>query len=238
MASVAQAGMARPGRSGLPEITPVPWSRARFSFPYRPVACPPGGGAALSFTAALDLAAGASEAVRGSAAFLADTVYGTVPLETLAAVIGRFALATGAAPDGTSITLAADREQSTQPVKERDLAVEDTGFGAAHVLYEDARIGCYILEIAPGHSIPAHCHRVMREWELILDDGLLQQGSPVARGTAYDWPLGHVHAYRNPTARPLRILCIDSPRFDPADEQPLIPAPPLVPLAPFAEYPV
>jgi mannose-6-phosphate isomerase-like protein (cupin superfamily) len=60
----------------------------------------------------------------------------------------------------------------------------------------------------------------------------------VARGTAYDWPLGHVHAYRNPTARPLRILCIDSPRFDSADEQPLIPAPPLVPLAPFAEYPV
>jgi hypothetical protein len=71
----------------------------------------------------------------------------------------------------------------------------------------------------------------MRESELVLDDGLLQQGLPVARGSAFDWPQGHVHAYANPTARPRRILCIDSPRFTPADEVPLTPPPPLVPMA-------
>jgi hypothetical protein len=95
-----------------------------------------------------------------------------------------------------------------------------------------------VLEIAPSHAIPAHCHRVMREWELTLDAGLLQQGRPVPRGAAFAWPRGYVHAYRNATARPLRVLCIDSPRFDPADELPIAPAPPLAPRAPFAAYPV
>jgi len=58
----------------------------------------------------------------------------------------------------------------------------------------------------------------------------------VARGNAFAWPLGHVHAYRNPTGRPRRILCLDSPRFSPADEVPLTAPPPLVALAPLVNY--
>jgi mannose-6-phosphate isomerase-like protein (cupin superfamily) len=58
----------------------------------------------------------------------------------------------------------------------------------------------------------------------------------VARGSAFAWPLGHIHAYRNPTGRPRRILCVDSPRFMPEDEVPLAAAPRLVPLAPLVNY--
>ncbi|MFQ5567155.1 MAG: cupin domain-containing protein, partial [Paracoccaceae bacterium] len=64
----------------------------------------------------------------------------------------------------------------------------------------------------------------------------LQQDRPVAPGNAFAWPLGHVHAYRNPTDRPRRILCIDSPRFMPEDEVPLAATPLLVPLAPLGNY--
>ncbi len=66
--------------------------------------------------------------------------------------------------------------------------------------------------------------------------GDASQDRPVARGNAFAWPLGHVHAYRNPTGRPRRILCLDRPRFMPEDEVPLAAAPPLVPLAPLVNY--
>ena len=120
-------------------------------------------------------------------------------------------------------------------VERPEFEVEHTAFGAAHIVHEDDTLGLYILEIAPRGIIPAHYHRVMRESELILDDGLLQQDRPVARGNAFAWPLGHVHAYRNPTGRPRRILCLDRPRFMPEDEVPLSAAP-LVPLAPLVNY--
>ena len=127
-------------------------------------------------------------------------------------------------------------KQATALVERPEFEIEFTAFGAAHIVHEDDTLGLYILEIAPHGTIPAHCHRVMRESELILDDGLLQQDRPVARGDAFAWPLGHVHAYRNPTDRARRILCIDSPRFMPEDEVPLASAPPLVPLAPLVNY--
>jgi mannose-6-phosphate isomerase-like protein (cupin superfamily) len=174
------------------------------------------------------------------AAFLADCAYDAVPLATLARMIGGWVLASGGAPGGAvDLALSTSRgERTGLRLAPRRFETEHTGFGAAHILHEDDILGLYVLEIAPGHAIPAHCHRVMREWELILDEGLLQQDRPVARGAAFAWPPGHVHAYRNPTLRSLRILCIDRPRFTRADEVPLIPAPPLAPLAPFAEYPV
>jgi hypothetical protein len=117
-----------------------------------------------------------------------------------------------------------------------DFKIERTAFGAAHILHEDDTLGLYLLEIAPHSTIPAHCHRVMRESELILDDGLLQQGQPVQRGNAYAWPFGHVHTYRNPTDRPRRVLCIDSRRFMPADEVALKPGFVLAPMVPLTNY--
>ncbi|HSF95082.1 MAG TPA: hypothetical protein VLA52_08640 [Thermohalobaculum sp.] len=214
-------------------------SEIDFAIPFRPLEAARRRARDVSLAVTLSPAGPADGSLPGAASFLADAAYGAVHMDTLARMIGCFAQACGAVSGPFRIALSSSLGPRT--VLTLDLPrfeVEKTGFGAAHILHEDDTLGCYILEIAPGRSIPAHAHRVMREWELVLDDGLLLQNRPVARGTAFAWPLGHAHAYWNPTDRPLRILCIDSPRFDPSDERPLIPAPPLAPLAPVAEYQV
>jgi hypothetical protein len=224
-----------------------------FSFPYRRFEAPEGAGAddgrQLGFTVTLTPGIGlsAADGLRAAAAFLVDTAFGAVPAATLARMIGRYLFASGAAGaagegmDAVTILLASTHgDRATALARERverpEFDVELTAFGAAHIVHEDDTLGLYILEIAPRGIIPAHCHRVMHESELILDDGLLQQDRPVTRGNAFVWPLGHVHAYRNPTGQPRRILCLDSPRFMPTDEVPLAAAAPLVPLAPLVNY--
>lgn len=175
----------------------------------------------------------------GAASFLIDAVHDLVPAATLARMIGRFFMATEAPGTLRAATVSltgSNGAWAMARVHGKKIEIEETEFGAAHILHEDGTLGLYIPEIAPGRDIPAHCHQVMREHELILDNGLLQQGRPVAPGLAFSWPLGHVHAYRNPTDRPLRVLCIDSPRFTPEDEVPLTDAPPLVPLDPIGNY--
>ena len=217
---------------------------SEFSFPYRRFEAPDDGGVGavrrLGFTVTLTPGAGETPTagLRAAAAFLVDTAYGMVRAATLARMIGRYFFASGDAgtADTVAVSLASTRgDRITTRVERPVFEIEHTAFGAAHIVHEDNTLGLYILEIAPRGAIPAHCHRVMRESELILDDGLLQQDRPVARGNAFAWPLGHVHAYRNPTGRARRILCIDSPRFMPEDEVPLAAAA-LMPLAPFVNY--
>ncbi|MDH3665731.1 MAG: hypothetical protein OEN23_02255 [Paracoccaceae bacterium] len=173
------------------------------------------------------------------AAFLIDTSYRLVPIFTVARMIGCFFLAEHAPEELGAVTVSlkgSDGTWAMARVNRNKIAAETTGFGRAIILHEDSVLGLYVLEIAPGNAIPAHAHKVMRERELILDDGLLQQAQPVRRGLAFDWPLGHVHAYENPTERPLRVLCADAPRFLPDDEVALDDPPPLEPIAPFGDY--
>ncbi len=182
---------------------------------------------------------GAVRRLHAAASFLIDVAFAAVPAETLVRMIGSFAYATGSM--GTESTLALTLRDSrfgraSALLARPTFAVERTRFGFAHILHEDNVLGLYILEIAPGCSIPPHCHRVMRESEMILDDGLLLQGRPVAAGDAFAWALGEVHCYRNPTGAPRRILCVDSPRFQQSDEIPIDPPPPLEPAVPFGNY--
>jgi dihydroneopterin aldolase len=95
---------------------------------------------------------------------------------------------------------------------------ESSKFGNVDVVFETRDAGIYRLNVAPGRFIPLHVHRQMRESELVLTDGLLCQGKPVAPGTVFHWPLGAAHRYDNPTPRHQTILCVDSPRFMPEDE--------------------
>jgi len=223
-----------------------PDAGVRFRFPYRPFersgsrSC--GAAPRREFTVSLTTNAPVTDmaGLHAVAPFLADAAHDMVPAATLARMIGRYCFAAGdmAQADAVAVSLTSpDGTQASALVERPEFEVEQTVFGTAHILHEDEILGLYILEVAAKGAIPAHCHHHMREFELILDDGLLQQGSPVARGSAFDWPLGHVHAYANPTAQSRRILCIDSPRFSPADEVALTPPPPLVPLAPMAHYP-
>jgi dihydroneopterin aldolase len=91
-------------------------------------------------------------------------------------------------------------------------------FGTVDIVDETRQFGVYRLNVAPGRGIPLHVHRVMDESELVLGDGLLCQGRPVAPGTAFRWPKDAPHRYDNPTEQWQSILCVDAPSFLPSDE--------------------
>jgi quercetin dioxygenase-like cupin family protein len=177
--------------------------------------------------------------LRAAASFLVDVAFPAVSADTLVRMVGSFACATGSmCSESTMAVTLRDSQfgQAAALLARPHFEVERTRFGLAHILHEDNVLGLYILELAPGCTIPPHCHRVMRETELVLDDGLLLQGRPVAAGDAFSWALGEVHTYHNPTDVPRRILCIDSPRFQQSDEMPIDPPPPLEPAVPFENY--
>lgn len=98
------------------------------------------------------------------------------------------------------------------------LETEASPFGRVDVVFETQEAGIYRLNVAPGKSIPLHLHEQMHESELVLSDGLVCQGKPVAPGSVFQWPLGVRHRYDNPTNRYQTILCVDSPRFMREDE--------------------
>ncbi len=98
------------------------------------------------------------------------------------------------------------------------LETEQTRFGRVDIVYETSDAGIYRLNVAPHGSIPLHMHKSMRESEMVLSEGLLCQGKPVALGTVHHWPQGAAHRYDNPTHRYQTILCVDAPRFIEEDE--------------------
>ena len=101
---------------------------------------------------------------------------------------------------------------------ELSYAREEKPFGSVDVIYEQGGCGVYRLRLRPGGVIPTHVHRQMEESELVLGTGLLLQGRPVARGTAFRWPHGLAHRYVNPMGTEQTVLCVDRPAFQPHDE--------------------
>jgi dihydroneopterin aldolase len=95
---------------------------------------------------------------------------------------------------------------------------EDTRWGRVDIVFETSEAGIYRLNVAPQSGIPLHTHRVMRESELVLSDGLHCQGKPVRPGSVFHWPHGAAHRYDNPTDRYQTILCVDAPSFSAEDE--------------------
>lgn len=98
------------------------------------------------------------------------------------------------------------------------IETEHSNFGIVDIIHETRDAGIYRLNIAPRSAIPLHVHRVTQESELVLTDGLLCQGEPVAAGSLRRWPLDSPHHYDNPTDRYQTILCVDSPPFLQSDE--------------------
>jgi dihydroneopterin aldolase len=98
------------------------------------------------------------------------------------------------------------------------MACERKPWGSVDVLHETRDAGLYRLNVAPGQGIPLHVHRVMRECELVLSEGLLCQGVPAPSGSVFRWPHDAPHRYDNPTDRWQTILCVDAPPFLPSDE--------------------
>ncbi|GAB5540750.1 MAG: hypothetical protein SangKO_005100 [Sandaracinaceae bacterium] len=128
--------------------------------------------------------------------------------------------------------------QVTRDASDVSLTHEKKPFGTVDILDETKHVGIYRLNLAPGGVIPLHVHRTMQESELVLGDGLLCQGKPVAAGTVFRWPKEAPHRYDNPTDAWQSILCVDSPPFIPEDEvevegEPadVRPLPPFIPTA-------
>ncbi len=101
---------------------------------------------------------------------------------------------------------------------------EQKPWGTVDIVDECRRLGLYRLNVNPGAEIPNHLHRVMTESELVLHPGLAGwiDGSPTRPlevGERFRWKHDLPHGYRNVGDRCAGLLCIDSPPFDPTDEQ-------------------
>ena len=100
---------------------------------------------------------------------------------------------------------------------------EDKTWGSVDIIAESKDVGLYRLNLAPGSVLPTHVHKVMREAELVLHDGLQlrernRDWRSLNAGDRFAWPHDHVHGYRNEGAEIASLLCIDSPTFKPSDE--------------------
>ena len=101
---------------------------------------------------------------------------------------------------------------------EMQYGVEHNNFGHVDILHENQDCGVYLLHIPAGGQIPSHIHKVMGEAELVMSSGLLLQNESVEGGIAHFWPLEFVHQYDNPSDATRTILCVNRPKFNPADE--------------------
>lgn len=98
------------------------------------------------------------------------------------------------------------------------LVTEHKSFGFVDVIFESRECGVYRERISPKTVLPTHVHQHLDESELVLGDGLLLQGHPVAAGLAHTWPRGFPHRYENVTEVEQSFMCIDWPAFIPTDE--------------------
>jgi dihydroneopterin aldolase len=110
-------------------------------------------------------------------------------------------------------TLEIHREQG-----DFSMLTETKTFGFVDIIFETKECGVYRERISPKTVLPTHSHQHLDESELVLGDGLLLQGAPVAAGQAHSWPKGFAHRYENITAIEQSFLCIDRPAFIPTDE--------------------
>jgi FolB domain-containing protein len=106
----------------------------------------------------------------------------------------------------------------TRDASDVSLGLEQSKFGQVDIVFETSEAGIYRLNVAPFRSIPLHVHRVLRESEMVLSDGLLCQGKRVVPGSVFHWPHDAPHRYDNPTERYQTILCVDAPAFRADDE--------------------
>ena len=100
----------------------------------------------------------------------------------------------------------------------RKIQIEKNNFGQVDIIYECESFGVYLLKIAPLGKIQTHVHRKMREWEIPLSEGLKIQGRAARLDQAFAWPKEFAHQWENASKSSGIVLCVDSPRFDVADE--------------------
>jgi len=126
---------------------------------------------------------------------------------------------TGASPGGAATRegFALQEEHDASWARAR-VTHEVKTWGEVDTLHESRDAGIYRLNVAPGACLPRHVHRVMREAEMTLGDGLRCQGRLAGAGAIRRWAHGEAHDYVNVSDGWQTILCIDAPPFQPEDE--------------------
>ena len=88
-------------------------------------------------------------------------------------------------------------------------------FGSVAVVQESSDAGIYLLTIAAQQSIAAHCLEHSSEHTMTITAGLSLQGKSVSSYYAINWPAHTPRVWKNSTAQPQQILCINRPARDP-----------------------
>ena len=101
-----------------------------------------------------------------------------------------------------------------------------TPFGSVAVVQESSDAGIYLLTIAAQQSIAPHCLENSSEHTMTVTAGLSLQGKSVPSCYASSWPANTPRSWKNSTAHPQQILCINRPACDPlaAKQQPALAA--------------
>jgi dihydroneopterin aldolase len=90
--------------------------------------------------------------------------------------------------------------------------------GGVEGVHEGPGYSVYRLRLEPGGTVTHAFAPPGEQAELVLGEGVLLNGAPVARGMAFHWPGGAVRRYDNPTATAQALLCVSLPRFFPLAE--------------------
>jgi len=108
--------------------------------------------------------------------------------------------------------------QSITSVDEQACAPNE---GAVHVapLYSDSTCSSFLICI--DTEVKTHLHRVHTEHVFVLDgEGMMRLGDlerPVKTGDTIVIPAGTPHGVRVTSRKPLRVVSVQSPRFDGSD---------------------
>ena len=79
-------------------------------------------------------------------------------------------------------------------------------------------LGVSLLAISSGARLPAHYHKVMLEYEIVIKGSPKVNGKTRPEGSVNVWKQGQVHEYVNASREEVKILCITLPPYDPGDE--------------------
>ena len=90
-----------------------------------------------------------------------------------------------------------------------------TSFGSVAVVQESSDAGIYLLTIAAQQSIASHCLENSSEHTMTVTAGLSLQGKSVPSCYAVNWPAHSPRRWKNTTAQPQQILCVNRPACDP-----------------------
>jgi FolB domain-containing protein len=111
-----------------------------------------------------------------------------------------------ALPRGTEASLEIRRERDWVKITE-----EQTAFGNVEVLFESREASIFRVNLAPNRKCALHRETRPHEAEMVLTEGLVDDGLPRLTGSARRFATGTPRTYENPTAHWQSILCVHSP---------------------------